>query len=756
MNRNICKTSLLNGGTLNPLILPQNPNGTGTCNPSIIKIDNKVYVVIRHVQYALYHSEFEQKFHSPYGQLVYLNPENDISLTTNNYLGEYDLDTGKLTNVQHVDTSNFDKKPLWEFVGLEDARLINWENNFLLSGVRRDTTTNGQGRMEISYLKNNKEISRNRIEIEKDSYCEKNWMPILDKPYQYVKWCNPTEIVEVNPLTNVATTKILKEQNIKTSRDLRGGSQVVRYKDYWVCVTHEVDLWYSEQNNKDSEYYHRILVWDDDWNIVSISDEFKFMDAQIEFCCGLLYDNNNFYFTFGFQDNSAYVLKMPEKVFDNICKLEKNNLYNQTNVKNNPLNNYIINPRNSAINYKLGLEYFDKYQYASALSFFLRAAELNNDKKLTYEYLLLVAKCIEKIGGREQTELELLSNAIRFDPKRPEGYLLLSIYYEKQRKYSTSQSFAEIGLLHTNVNDIVYGEHSKIIDYEHKYKLLFQVALCNWSLGQSDLSRNQFLKLFDSPYPLNENYFNLIHKNITDLSKYPYHNYNADLNKNLRYKFEGYKNINKNFSQCYQDIFVLMMLNGKLNGTYLEIGSAHPYIGNNTALLENLGYTGISIEIDSELCELFNNKRKNKSININALDYDYNSLPSKIDYLQLDCDPPNVTYEILQKINFDKTSFNVITYEHDYYIDETKSYRDLSRKLLLSKGYILIAGNIAPNDTDNFEDWYVNKESISEEIINIMIQNDDDIKNAQNYIFPKKDTKKVIGKIDSHNLLNLY
>jgi len=53
MNRNICKTALLNGGSLNPLILPNNPNGTGTCNPSLIKTKDKTYVVIRYL-YRLY------------------------------------------------------------------------------------------------------------------------------------------------------------------------------------------------------------------------------------------------------------------------------------------------------------------------------------------------------------------------------------------------------------------------------------------------------------------------------------------------------------------------------------------------------------------------------------------------------------------------------------------------------------------------------------------------------------------------------
>ena len=34
-----------------------------------------------------------------------------------------------------------DEKPLWTFIGLEDARMVQWSNKYFLCGVRRDTTT---------------------------------------------------------------------------------------------------------------------------------------------------------------------------------------------------------------------------------------------------------------------------------------------------------------------------------------------------------------------------------------------------------------------------------------------------------------------------------------------------------------------------------------------------------------------------------------------------------------------------------------
>ena len=122
-----------------------------------------------------------------------------------------------IKHVVSVDTSKLDSDPQWEFVGLEDARLFRWDNKLYLCGVRRDTTTNGEGRMELSEIRAKTtfvdEMSRTRIPApgNKDSYCEKNWMPIIDKPYHFVKWSNPTEVVHYDIHSKITKTVHLDE-----------------------------------------------------------------------------------------------------------------------------------------------------------------------------------------------------------------------------------------------------------------------------------------------------------------------------------------------------------------------------------------------------------------------------------------------------------------------------------------------------------------------------------------------------------------
>ena len=47
-------------------------------------------------------------------------------------------------------------------------------------------------------------------------------------------------------------------------------------------------------------------------------------------------------------------------------------------------------------------------------------------------------------------------------------------------------------------------------------------------------------------------------------------------NDYLKHRFSGYTKVFQNYSQAYQDLFVLSMLNGKRNGKYVEIGSNDP------------------------------------------------------------------------------------------------------------------------------------------------------------------------------------
>jgi predicted GH43/DUF377 family glycosyl hydrolase len=322
---NLVERAVSNGGKLAPLAIPQGlTSGTGLMNPSIfIDDDGDILVNLRHVNYTLYHSENKQLFPSRWGPLSYLHPEKDQRLVTENYLCRLNTDL-EMTDYARVEMLDL-HTPMWEFVGLEDARLVQWYGEYYLIGVRRDTTTNGQGRMEFTTIEINKEkwsikeVARTRIPAPKpdNSYCEKNWVPILNKPYHFIKWTMPTELVVADPDESICEQVFVKETPPAPS-DQRGGSQVVRWGNMYIAITHEVTLFKNYLVQKDGIYRHRLVLWDEQLNFVGLSKEFSFLDARIEFAVGAAIYEGDLLISFGFQDNAAFVLRTPRLVVEGL------------------------------------------------------------------------------------------------------------------------------------------------------------------------------------------------------------------------------------------------------------------------------------------------------------------------------------------------------------------------------------------------------------------------------------------------------
>ena len=325
---NLVQRSVAKGGRLAPLVIAKGlTNGTGLMNPSIyIDDDGDILVNLRHVNYTLYHSEGTQQFPSHWGPLSYLHPEKDMRLVTENYLMRLDKD---LKVIDHTKVEMLTlHEPVWEFVGLEDARLVQWEGKYYLIGVRRDTTTNGQGRMEYTQIEIDKEawtakeVHRKRIPApgSNTSYCEKNWYPIVDKPYHFIKWTMPTELVYSAPDTE-GTEQLFVRETFPAPNDQRGGSQMISWENYYISVAHEVQLFKNYLQQKDGFYHHRLLVWDKEFNLIGISPEkWTFLDARIEFCVGATQLDNDLLLSFGFQDNAAFVLQVPGAVVNEMIE----------------------------------------------------------------------------------------------------------------------------------------------------------------------------------------------------------------------------------------------------------------------------------------------------------------------------------------------------------------------------------------------------------------------------------------------------
>ena len=193
-------------------------------------------------------------------------------------------------------------------------------------------------------------------------------------------------------------------------------------------------------------------------------------------------------------------------------------------------------------------------------------------------------------------------------------------------------------------------------------------------------------------------------------------------------------------SQAGQEEFVIMVLKNKTCGTFIEVGSEHPVLNNNTFFLERYsGWNGMMIEYNPVWEEWYKKWRTSDYIIGDAVDVDYVSIckaltygrylkdDTIIDYLQIDLDVANEstikTLENFDKNVFDKYKFRVITFEHDKYTGWCgEDTRTRSREIFERRGYLRVFGdvkhNLSPQWCVAFEDWYVMPELVDMNLVN--------------------------------------
>jgi len=198
------------------------------------------------------------------------------------------------------------------------------------------------------------------------------------------------------------------------------------------------------------------------------------------------------------------------------------------------------------------------------------------------------------------------------------------------------------------------------------------------------------------------------------------------------------------------DLFVLLNLNFKKNGYFVEFGGGNGVLNSNTYLMEKeFGWTGILSEpgkiyypdiVNNRTCHIEKScvwsesdieltlveapkkidsgmssiiqfayddqyayvrkkgiKYKVKSITLLDLLKKYNA-PSTIDYISIDIEGSE--YEVLKNFDFSKYRFNFITCEHMF----VKKKREDIYNLLTKNGYKRISEDLSIQD-----DWYVPK-----------------------------------------------
>lgn len=181
-------------------------------------------------------------------------------------------------------------------------------------------------------------------------------------------------------------------------------------------------------------------------------------------------------------------------------------------------------------------------------------------------------------------------------------------------------------------------------------------------------------------------------------------------------------------AQAWQDIFVIAMLEGKMNGTYLELGGFLPSLCSNTDALEKyFNFTGVTFESEIVYKPFWDIERPNSTVFFEKVEhFDFSDFPKYFDYLQVDIDTPLNGFNILKKLSH--IEFAVITFEHDRWTKDPTNLEVMkeSREYLLSLGYELVVNDVTiepgrgygiSGEPIYFEDWYVNPKYVKRHVI---------------------------------------
>jgi len=255
-------------------------------SPSILSYKNGYLLNIRFVNY---------KINEQNGSYSYYDGHN---VETNNTYMVLDKDF------------NIIKQNIWEndhlkhcrIRGLEDVKIVNHNNKIYFISTRENTIKK-DGKTSILMAFGEYDISKNKLEYEEITSpysrdCEKNWSLFVHNNKLKV-------IYEWNPLTigNIIDNKLVIEKKMDMSpifKLLRGSTNGYLYNNELWFIGHLVE------NSQPRHYYHCFIVLDSKTlEYKNHSKIFNFDGYKIEFCLGLIVEDNRIILSYSNWDRTS-------------------------------------------------------------------------------------------------------------------------------------------------------------------------------------------------------------------------------------------------------------------------------------------------------------------------------------------------------------------------------------------------------------------------------------------------------------------
>jgi len=276
------------------------PGEWPSCNPSIAKDGDGFRVIVRTLNYRLKENG-KWLGHPPGGA------------RSANWLFHLDRDLRTL-GVDRVADHDVVAGDARAKNGLEDGRLFYWRGDWWLvaSAVQFRNDTNYSTVCICRLDGDNRIVSPHFIESPLGMEWEKNWMPVIDGDGLKL-------VYRISPLQIVAPgddwqpdLRSLGEYR-PGIQDWSGSSQLIEYRDGWLCVVHKRVL-----EKKRVYYQHAFVELSRDFKILRVSRPWYFDAPTVEFCAGLCLAGDSAILSYGHMDREARLLKLPLSIVENL------------------------------------------------------------------------------------------------------------------------------------------------------------------------------------------------------------------------------------------------------------------------------------------------------------------------------------------------------------------------------------------------------------------------------------------------------
>ena len=275
-------------------------DGWTAMNPSVTVHDDKLWVIIRTVNYKM---DNDGRYYINGNPLGALNDDNPIR--TRSFLMRLNDELEPISHSEILPPSNMPAPLFGAVLGFEDMRLFSYQDSLWTSSTVREMNAGGVCEQVLARLK---------VEHGAQWYVDDNWMRMLHEPREYEKNWAPIAngqalsfMYRPGEVVNISGDTAIKHEPKWDTGQFSGGSQVIRFQDGYLAIIHEA----RHLPGSSMRYYtHRFVYYAPDFSVRKISKMFVFNEKMIEFCAGMCWHptkDDTLVMSYGFKDEEARI-----------------------------------------------------------------------------------------------------------------------------------------------------------------------------------------------------------------------------------------------------------------------------------------------------------------------------------------------------------------------------------------------------------------------------------------------------------------